>query len=50
MDYVFQILEYGIEGYKAYETKKFAEKQLFQIYKIITLFIVSYFAYKIIRG
>lgn len=50
MDYIYQIIEYGVEGYKIYETKEFAREQLSKIYKIITLFIISYFLYKIIRG
>jgi hypothetical protein len=50
MDYLLQIFNYGVEGYKAYETKEIAKKQLDNLFKLLTLLVAMYFLYKIIRG
>lgn len=50
MDYVLQIFGYAVEGYKAIETKKFAEITRDKTFQILTLLIIAYFTYKIVRG
>jgi hypothetical protein len=50
MDYVLQIFQYSLEGYKAYETKKFAEVTRDKLFQLLTLLVASYFLFRIIRG
>lgn len=50
MDDILQIFTYALEGYKTYETKEIAKKQMDNLFKLLTLFVIAYFTYKIIRG
>lgn len=50
MNDILQIFSYGLEGYKAYETKEFANKLRSDLFKLLTLLVAMYFLYKIIRG
>lgn len=50
MNDILQLFYYGLEGYKAYETKEFANKLRADLFKLLTLFVLMYFTYKIIRG
>lgn len=50
MDNILQIFQYGVEGYKIYETKELAKKIQTDLFKLLTLFVLMYFLYKIIRG
>jgi hypothetical protein len=50
MDYVLQIFSYAIEGYKAYETKKFVEISRDKIFELLKILVVLYFMFRIIRG
>lgn len=50
MDNILQIFQYGIEGYKVYETKEIAKKFQSDLFKLLTLLVVSYFLFRIIRG
>lgn len=50
MDDLLKIFGYGVEGYKIYETKEIAKKQMDNLFKFLSLFVVMYFLYKMIRG
>ncbi len=50
MDYILQIFQSGIEGYKIYETKEIAKKQMDNLFKLLTLLVIAYFTFRIVRG
>jgi len=50
MDWLLEIIDLGIEGYTQYEQKEILKKQLENITKIITLTVVLFFTYKILKG
>lgn len=50
MEDILSLFNIGVEGYKTYEAKEFANKLRADLFKLLTLLVAMYFIYKIVRG